>query len=80
MATIFDILVDRTGSENDPVPTVDPADLRSVWTTQTNSQTLVSREPFAINVDFYKGVCGPGAECPRGFHPGIDSTNVDFDE
>jgi hypothetical protein len=62
VATIFDIFVDGAGSENDPVPAVDPADLKGVWTTQTDSPTLVPGEQLAINVDFYKRVCSPGAD------------------
>jgi hypothetical protein len=62
VATIFDILIDGTGSENDPVPSVDPADLKSVWTTQTDSPTLAAGEQFAINVDLYRRVCSPGAD------------------
>lgn len=62
MTTIFDILVDGTGSENGPIPAVDPGDLKSIWAMQTDSQTVAPGEQFAINVDFYKGLCSPGAD------------------
>lgn len=64
MATIFDNFVDGTGSQNGPVPTVDPADLKSVWAMQTDSQTIAPGEQFAtaINFDLYERVCSSGAD------------------
>lgn len=62
VATNSDIFGDGTGSENGPVPVVDPVDLKSVWAMQTDSQTLARGEQFAICVDLYKRVCSPGAD------------------
>ena len=67
MATIFDNFVNGTGSENGPVPAADPADLKSIWALQTDSQTLAPGEQLAINVDLYKRVCSPGADVRAAF-------------
>jgi hypothetical protein len=44
-----------------PVPTVDPADLKSVWQMQ---EELRARHGsgFAVAIDLYKGACSPGAD------------------
>ena len=62
VATNFDSFGDDSGSETGPVPAVDPADLKSVWAIQTDSETLASGEHFAIGVDLYERACSPGAD------------------
>jgi hypothetical protein len=48
VATIFDNFVDGTGSKNGPVPAVDPADLKSIWALQTDSQTLARQVKLCL--------------------------------
>jgi hypothetical protein len=67
VVTNVDISVDGTGSENDLVPAVGPADLKSVWAMQTDSQTLAPGEQFAIGVDLYERACSPGADVRAAF-------------
>ena len=43
------------------VPPVEPADLRSVWTMQSEMQALCPGEGIAISADVYKRACGPEA-------------------
>lgn len=62
MATNFNIFVEGTGWENSRVSAVDPADLKSVWAMQTDSQTLAPEEQFALGFDLYKRACSPGAD------------------
>jgi hypothetical protein len=62
VATNLDILGDGTGSENGPVPAVDPADLRRVWAVQNDLQALAPEEQFEMGFDLYKRACSPGAD------------------
>ena len=44
------------------VPPVDPADLRSVWTMQSEIQALHPGEQIGIGADMYSKACGAGAD------------------
>ena len=53
------------GTENQDsgsVPPVDPADLRSVWTMQSEIQALHPGQQIAIPADAYQRACGPEAD------------------
>jgi len=53
------------GSENQDsgsVPPVDPDDLRSVWTMQSEIQPLRPGEQIGISADLYQRACGPEAD------------------
>jgi hypothetical protein len=66
MATSFDIFGDRARSG--PVPPVDPADIRSVWTMQRGIQALhPDEEQIAISAEWYKQTCQPGADAGAVF-------------
>src|SRR5215471_14273182 len=43
------------------IPAVDPVDLRSVWEMQREVQARRSGQHTAINAEFYKRACSPGA-------------------
>ena len=44
------------------VPPVDPADIRSVWTMQSQIQAVRPGEQIGISADAYHRACGPGAD------------------
>jgi hypothetical protein len=44
------------------VPPVDPADLRSVWTMQSEAQALHPGKQLMIGAESYKQACGPEAD------------------
>lgn len=48
-------------SSNDPVPGVDPADLRSMWMMQRGIQASVSGQ-VATDVRLFERACSPGAD------------------
>jgi hypothetical protein len=45
----------------EPIPPVDPADLRSVWEMQREVQARTAAQHTAISAEIYKGACSPGA-------------------
>src|SRR5215467_8771090 len=47
------------------IPAVDPVDLRSVWEMQREVQARRSGQHTAINAEFYKRACSPGAMSAR---------------
>src|SRR6266576_278921 len=51
-------------SINDPVPAVDPADLRSMWMMQRGIQASVSGQ-VATDVRLFERACSPGADVAR---------------
>jgi hypothetical protein len=44
------------------VPPVDPADIRSVWTMQSEIQARNPGQQIGISADAYQRACGPGAD------------------
>jgi hypothetical protein len=49
-------------TNDDLVPAVDAADLKSVWLMQNDFQARHPGQPVAINIDAYKRACKPGAD------------------
>jgi hypothetical protein len=63
MATTMDQFWARfSSSGGSVVPSVEPADLRSVWEMQTRIQALRPGEQIGIGADSYKQACGPEAD------------------
>jgi hypothetical protein len=70
MATDFNPLKNISFLNNNPVPSVDPADLKSVWTMQEElkkdfEKRTPNRAPnqgFGISVSTYSQACSPGAD------------------
>jgi hypothetical protein len=71
MATNFDPLRDIPWMKDGrPLPSADPADLKSVWTMQQEvkkdlDKRLPNRNPnqgFSIGIDVYQRACSPGAD------------------
>jgi hypothetical protein len=62
MATGFDSFWGSTSSSDGSVPPVEPADLRSVWTMQSEIQALNPGEQIGISADLYQRACGPEAD------------------
>jgi hypothetical protein len=62
MARKFHLVGGSPGRENHPVPTVDPADLKSVWATQDEIQALYPGSRSMIAIGFCANACSPGAD------------------
>jgi hypothetical protein len=62
MATSLDGFWGSASPSNGSVPPVEPADLRSVWTMQSEVQALRPGEQIAISAEKYKHACGPEAD------------------
>ena len=58
MATSFDNFWGSANQDSGSVPPVDPADIRSVWTMQSEMQALCPGEQIGIGADLYKKACG----------------------
>jgi hypothetical protein len=58
----FDLFGDGAEGETGPVPSVDVADLKSVWTMQHRIQAGVPGKPISISAESYKRACGAGAD------------------
>jgi hypothetical protein len=64
------------GRENRPVPAVDPADLKSVWATQDEISSALSRRQGHDCHRFLRELMQPGRRCPRNLSQSIDAENV----
>jgi len=62
MATSFDSFWGSPNQDSGSVPPVEPADLRSVWTMQSDIQALRPGEQIGIPADAYRRACGPEAD------------------
>jgi hypothetical protein len=62
MATSLDSFWGDPSSDDSSVPPVEPADLRSVWTMQSQVQASNPGQQIAIPADVYKRACGPEAD------------------
>jgi hypothetical protein len=65
MSTNFgynDLFGDGAGGETGPVPSVDVADLKSVWAMQNELQARVPGKSISIGAESYKRACGAGAD------------------
>jgi hypothetical protein len=62
MATSLDHFWGSTNQDSGSVPPVEPADLRSVWTMQSEIQALRPGEQIAIPADAYQRACRPEAD------------------
>jgi hypothetical protein len=51
-----------TNQASGSVPLVDPADIRSVWTMQSEIQARDPGQQIGISADAYKRACGPEAD------------------
>jgi hypothetical protein len=59
------------------VPPVDPADIRSVWTMQSQIQAVRPGEQIGISADAYHRACGPGADVRAVFERVSPSSIID---
>jgi hypothetical protein len=62
MATSLDHFWGSGSPSGGSVPPVDPADLRSVWTMQSEIQALHPGQQIAIPADAYQRACRPEAD------------------
>jgi hypothetical protein len=62
MATSLDHFWGSGSPSGGSVPPVDPADLRSVWTMQSEIQARNPGQQIGIGAESYKRACGPGAD------------------
>jgi hypothetical protein len=62
MATSFDNLWGGGTPSGGSIPPVEPADLRSVWTMQSEIQARNPGQQIGISADAYKQACGPEAD------------------
>jgi|HubBroStandDraft_6_1064221.scaffolds.fasta_scaffold1062327_2 hypothetical protein len=58
----FDLFGDGAEGETGPVPSVDAADLKSVWAMQNEMQARMPGKQFSIGAESYKRACGAGAD------------------
>jgi hypothetical protein len=58
----FDLFGDGAEGQTGPVPSVDVADLKSVWAMQNGIQASVGRKQVSIGAESYKRACGAGAD------------------
>jgi hypothetical protein len=62
MATSLDSFWGSANQDSGSVQPVEPADLRSVWTMQSEIQALRPGEQIMISAESYKQACGPEAD------------------
>ena len=62
MATSFDNFWGSVTPSGSSVPSVEPADLRSMWTMQSEAQALHPGKQLMIGAESYKQACGPEAD------------------
>jgi hypothetical protein len=62
MATSLDSFWGSANQDSGSVPPVDPADIRSVWTMQSEVQARNPGQQIGIAADAYKRACGPDAD------------------
>src|SRR5271154_4843777 len=58
----FDLFGDGAEGETGPVPSVDVADLKSIWAMQNGLQTSVPGKSISIGAESYKRACSAGAD------------------
>jgi hypothetical protein len=58
----FDLFGDGAEGATGPVPSVDAADLKSVWAMQNELQASVPGKQIEIGGEFYKRACREGAD------------------
>ena len=58
----FDLFGDGAEGETGPVPSVDAADLKSVWAMQNELQATLPGKQISIGAEFYRRACGTGAD------------------
>jgi hypothetical protein len=58
----FDLFGDGAEGDTGPVPSVDAADLKSVWAMQNELQAKVPGKQIGIGAEFYRRACGEGAD------------------
>ena len=58
----FDLFGDGAEGETGPVPSVDVADLKSVWAMQNGMQARMPGEAISFGAESYKRACGAGAD------------------
>lgn len=62
MTTAFDPFAPGPGSENASLPSVDPADLKSIWAMQNGFEPSAPGQHMAVSINLYKRACNPGAD------------------
>jgi hypothetical protein len=62
MATSFDNFWGSASPSGGSVPSVEPADLRNMWSMQNGVQALRPGEQIMISAESYKQACGPEAD------------------